>query len=99
MARPRPIARPHPDGEAVMDMLDRYLAAIARELPKAQASDIAAELRDTLLSQIEERETELGRPLAKGELEALLIAFGNPLEVAGRYRKTQHLIGPEVFPY
>jgi hypothetical protein len=32
-------------------------------------------------------------------MEALLIDFGHPLTVAGRYRRTQHLIGPEVFPF
>ena len=82
-----------------MDLLDRYLAAIARDLPKAQARDVTAELRDTLLSEIEEREAVLGRPLARKELEALLKDFGHPLVVAGRYRKIQHLIGPEVFPF
>ena len=82
-----------------MDLLERYLAAIARELPKAQAADVIAELRDTLLSKIEEREAGLGRKLDRKELEALLKDFGHPLVVAGRYRKTQHLIGPEVFPF
>ena len=81
------------------DLLDRYLAAVARELPKAQAADISAELRDTLMSQIEEREAALGRPLSAKEIEALLKAFGHPLSVAGRYRKVQTLIGPQVFPF
>ncbi len=82
-----------------MQMLDRYLAAIARELPKAEARDIVAELKDTLLSQIEEREAGLARKLTRQELEAMLTAFGHPLAVAGRYRRTQHLIGPDVFPF
>ncbi len=82
-----------------MDVLDRYLAAIARELPKAQAADISAELRDTLMSQIEEREEALGRPLSPKEIEGVITGFGHPLVVAGRYRKIQHLIGPQVFPF
>ena len=80
-------------------LLDRYLAAIARELPKAQAADITAELRDNLLSEIEEKQACLGRPLNRKELEALLIDFGHPLVIAARYRKTQYLIGPEIFPF
>ena len=32
-------------------------------------------------------------------MEALLIDFGHPLEVAARYSKVQYLIGPEVYPY
>ena len=82
-----------------MDLVERYLAAIERGLPSAQAADIKAELRDVLLSRIEEQEERLGRPLTREELEALLVEFGHPLVVSGRYRKIQHLIGPEVFPF
>lgn len=81
------------------DLLERYLAAIARNLPDAQRRDVTAELRDLLLSDIEEEEGRLGRPQTREELEALLIRFGHPLTVSGRYRKVQHLIGPEIFPF
>lgn len=82
-----------------MDLLERYLAVVARHLPDDKSADVTAELRDVLLSQIEERESVLGRPLNTSEMEAVLLDFGNPLMVAGRYRTVQHLIGPEVFPY
>ena len=81
------------------DLLERYLAAVARDLPEAERADISAELRDDLLSGLEAREARLGRPLTRDEMEAALVEFGHPLVVAGRYRKTQHLIGPEVFPF
>ncbi|MFN9711603.1 MAG: hypothetical protein ACK547_01295 [Alphaproteobacteria bacterium] len=82
-----------------MDLIERYLGAIARQLSDAQKADVCAELRDVLLSQVEDEEGRLGRPQTQEELEAMLIRFGHPLTVAGRYRKTQHLIGPEVFPF
>ena len=82
-----------------MDLLDRYLAAVGRELPEAQRADVIAELRDDLLSMIEAEEDRLGRPQTRAELEAMLVAFGHPLRVAGRYRKVQHLIGPDIFPF
>jgi hypothetical protein len=81
------------------DLIDRYLAAIARHLPEGQKGDVTAELRDVLLSQVEEEEERLGRPQTREELEALLVRFGHPLTVSGRYRKVQHLIGPEIFPF
>ena len=81
------------------DLIDRYLAAIARELPERQRADITAELRDELMSRIEGEEDRLGRPLTRTELEATLRDFGNPLVVAGRFRKTQHLIGPQILPF
>jgi hypothetical protein len=82
-----------------MDLIERYLAAIGRQLPDKQAGDIVSELRDVLLSRVEDQEATLGRPLNRPELEALLVDFGHPLTVAGRYRRTQYLIGPEVFPF
>lgn len=81
------------------DLIDRYLAAIARELPEAERADITAELRDELLTNIETREAELGRPVTEQELNDELTTFGNPLVVAGRYRRIQHLIGPGMFPF
>lgn len=82
-----------------MDLLERYLAAVGRELPEAQREDITAELRDELLSKIEDREASLGRPLDRRELERLLVDYGHPLVVAHRYRRIQHLVGPAVFPF
>jgi hypothetical protein len=82
-----------------MDLLERYLAAVARDLPERQRADVVAELRDSLLSMIEDAEARLGRPQTRAELEAMLVGFGHPLVVAGRYRQVQHLIGPEVFPF
>jgi hypothetical protein len=82
-----------------MDLLDRYLAAIGRELPEGQRADITAELRDVLMTRVEEKEAELGRQLEVKDLEALLVDYGHPLSVAGRYRKHQYLIGPEVYPF
>ncbi len=81
-----------------MNLVDRYVAAIGRELPPKGAPEITAELKDVLLSKIEDRESELGRPMTDKEVEQMLIDFGHPLIVAGGYRKTQYLIGPELFP-
>ena len=66
-----------------MDLVERYLAAIARQLPDAQKADVTGELRDVLLSRIEDREAELGRALTGPEVEAQLIDFGHPLTVSG----------------
>jgi hypothetical protein len=81
-----------------MNLVNRYVAAIGRELPPKNAAEITAELKDVLLSKIEDREDELGRPMTDKEVEQVLIDFGHPMIVAGRYRKTQYLIGPELFP-
>lgn len=83
-----------------MSLVDEYLRAVSVLLPKDQADDIIAELRDTILSRIEAREAELGRPLTEDETEAVLREVGHPLVVAARYREgPQHAVGPTLYPY
>ena len=82
-----------------MDLVERYLAAIRRNLPAKRADDIVAELADDVHSRREDRERQLGRPLSDEETSAMLRDFGHPLVIAGRYRQHQHLIGPQVFPF
>lgn len=82
-----------------MELVERYLHAVSTYLPKEQAGDIVAELKDNLLSRIEDREGELGRPLSAGELQAVLKQSGHPMLVAGRYLPQQQLIGAGVYPY
>jgi hypothetical protein len=80
------------------DLIERYLNAIRPLLPGDQKDDITAELRDEIRSQIEEKESELGRGLKPAEIEAILKAMGSPLTVAARYGQGRHLIGPAVYP-
>jgi len=89
-----------------MNLLNRYLQEVSKYLPKARRADIVEELRANLLSRIEDREEELGRPLAEGELVGILQHHGNPAFVAGRYFENnlglafgRRLIGPELFPF
>ena len=78
-----------------MDLLDNYLAAVGRNLPSRDRSDIIAELRDVLLAKAEEQEERNGQV----DWTGLLRDFGHPIAVAARYRKQQWLIGPELYPF
>ncbi|HXW56003.1 MAG TPA: hypothetical protein VEJ67_09660 [Candidatus Cybelea sp.] len=89
-----------------MEILDRYLQTVKGALPAAQRDDIINELSEDIHSEIEERESELGRPLSEGELEVIVKRHGHPLIVASRYRQDQRsfsfgrqLIGPVLFPF
>jgi hypothetical protein len=82
-----------------MELLERYLQAVGKYLPKKRRDDIVAELRANIQEQAEDKEAELGRPLALDEEETLLKQHGRPLVVAARYLPHQYLIGPTVFPY
>jgi hypothetical protein len=75
------------------------LQAVEFWLPREQKQDILAELSDDIRSQVEETESELGRPLNTTELEAILSRWGHPAAVAQRYLPgSRHLIGPVLFP-
>jgi hypothetical protein len=82
-----------------MDLIDRYLTAVRRHLPRPQQDDIVSELSDSLRSEMEERERSLNRPLSDAEQAALLKQRGHPWLMASRYLPQQYLIGPGLFPY
>src|SRR5690349_15420532 len=89
-----------------MELLDRYLKAVGKYLPEAQREDILKELSEDIRSEMEEKESELQRPLTKGEQEAILKQRGNPIILASRYRQDhrsvafgRQLIGPVLFPF
>ena len=89
-----------------MQLLDRYLKAAKPFLPEEQQADILKELSENIQTQMDDRATELGRPLHETEQEAILRQIGHPVLVAGRYRQDQRslafgrrLIGPELFPF
>jgi hypothetical protein len=88
-----------------MDILESYLRAVKRCLPRAQSADIIKELSDDLRSQIEEQQSALGRPFNDEEMMAFFKQHGDPMTVARRYRQDRRslslgweLIGPELFP-
>ncbi len=80
------------------ELLDRYLQAVRFWLPKTQQQDIIAELSEDLRSQIEEKESELERPLDGSEMSSILKRCGSPMLVASRYQPQRYLIGPALFP-
>lgn len=81
-----------------MELLDRYLQAVAKHLPWQRQQDIIAELRANLESQLEEKQSELGRSLTPAEAEAWLQQLGSPVRMASQYQPQQCLIGPAIFP-
>lgn len=81
-------------------IIDRYLEAVAAQLSPETRDDITAELRELILSRLDAKEEELGRPPTEAEVEAVLKEIGHPLVVAARYRPgPDSLIGPELFPW
>ena len=89
-----------------METVDRYLKAVAKALPEAQREDIIRELSEDIRSEMEDKQSELGRPLTETEQKALLKQRGNPLLLAGHYHQDdrrvafgRELIGPVLYPF
>jgi hypothetical protein len=81
------------------ELIDRYLQAVRFWLPRTpRQDDLLAELGEDLRSQFEDKEIELGHPLEKSEMAAILRRCGSPMMVAGRLGPQRHLIGPALFP-
>jgi hypothetical protein len=81
-----------------MKLLEKYLQTVRFFLPGRNQDDIIRELSENLLSQMEDREAELGRELTEDEQADILRRHGHPMVVASSYRSHQRLIGPLFFP-
>ena len=89
-----------------MDLVDRYVNAVAKALPEQQRDDLIGELTEDIRSEMDDRQRELGRPLTQDEQEAMLKKRGNPLLLAAQYRQDQRsvafgrqIIGPVLYPF
>jgi len=82
-----------------MTLIDRYLHAVRGFLPASSQDDIVRELGEDIRDQAADRAEELGRPLSDDDEAALLKQFGHPMLLAAKYRRSQHLISPVVFPF
>ena len=80
-----------------MELIERYLQSVKSMLPRKQQEDVVRELNDEILSQVEEKEDALGRPLNEDEQVALLKQLGHPWLLASRYRSQRYLINPSIF--
>ncbi len=89
-----------------MPPLDHYLSNLAKLLPADQREDILRELSEDVQSEVEEKESELGRSLTESEQLELLKRRGNPMQVAAGYAQNKgtlafgpQIIGPVLFPF
>lgn len=80
-----------------MELIERYLQAIGRLLPRDKQEDIIKELRSSIYDALDD-EGE-GLPEDK-EIVILLKEMGSPRDVAAAYYPTgQYLIGPALYPF
>ena len=74
-----------------MALIDRYISEVTRRLPAKERGDIGHELHSTM-------EDMLPAGYSEKEERELLVKFGDPAVLAGKYRaQPMYLIGPRFF--
>lgn len=79
-----------------MEIIERYLNAVGRNLTKKGREDLLAEIRSHLEDSLDERTH--GKPTEEDAV-ALLKEVGSPRKMAASYSpQLQYLVGPELYP-
>jgi hypothetical protein len=80
----------------LMNLIERYLQAVSRELPPDQREDILKELRSSLYDALE---AVGGDEASDEQVSAILKEMGSPREVAASYYPAgQYVVGPALYP-
>ncbi|OPZ93029.1 MAG: hypothetical protein BWY74_01317 [Firmicutes bacterium ADurb.Bin419] len=78
-----------------MEIIDRYIYAVTKDLPEKQRDDIKNELRTLIDDMVEENE---GSESYEKKVERVLIELGDPRKLAENYSDLKrYLIGPQIF--
>lgn len=80
-----------------MDILERYIAAVQRELPEQKRDDIGRELKANILDQIEALELQQGS-ISTDDVAQLLLKMGHPRSVARQFCPPKPLIAAGLMP-
>lgn len=81
-----------------MEMLDRYVAAVGKRLPKKMRGDVATEICSTIEDMLQDRSEETGKPADEDMLKDVLREYGSPSKVAVTYLPEKYLVGPQLYP-
>ena len=81
-----------------MELIDRYLGAVAQALPERRRDEIVRELRANILDSLEPIRAEQGREPTAAEVSQVLFALGHPQQVAASFMPPQQLVTAALFP-
>ena len=79
-----------------MNLIDKYVAEVGKQLPRKNRADIEAEIRSTLEDMLEEQ-TQGAGPADEATVMGVLKEYGAPGKVAAKYKLHQFLIGPRLY--
>tara|TARA_R110002072_G_scaffold170552_2_gene324208 strand:+ start:148419 stop:148751 length:333 start_codon:yes stop_codon:yes gene_type:complete len=80
-----------------MDLVQRYVAAVQRELPENKRAEIGRELNANIMDQVDALAEEKGA-LSNTDIVGLLKQMGHPRKVAQQFVPPKPLIRPDYMP-
>jgi hypothetical protein len=80
------------------ELIDRYVAAVGRHLPRHLRAEVDAELRSTLWDALEDRRNLPESPPDEVLVADILAELGPPESMAAQYTGNRSLIGPRLYP-
>lgn len=80
-----------------MDLVERYIAAVKRELPTRSREDIGRELEANIMDKIDALEEQHG-PLNQQQVNDLLLEMGHPRTVAREFYPPKPLVSVQLMP-
>lgn len=80
------------------DFIERYVAAVGRQLPRRMRADVESELHSSLQDMLEDRGRALDRSPDEELAVEILKEMDPPSKMADLYAGTSYLIGPRLYP-
>ena len=82
-----------------MNLIDRYINAVALELPEVRKDEITRELKANILDSVENLAEQQGRAATADDVSTVLRLLGHPQKVAASFLPPQSLVSSEWFPF
>jgi len=80
-----------------IDLIDRYIAEVGKDLPRKTRLDIEAEILSAIEDMLTERSQKTGKPVDEKMTVEILKDYGAPRKVAASYQPERFVIGPRLF--
>jgi hypothetical protein len=81
-----------------IELVDRYVAEIGKDLPRKTRLDIEAEILTAIEDMLAERCRKTGKAVDEEMIVEVLKEYGAPHQVAASYQPERYVIGPKLYP-
>lgn len=80
-----------------LDLIDRYIAEVGKDLPRKNRLDIEAEILTAIEDMLAECSRKNGKPVDEEMTIEVLKEYGAPRKVAASYHPERYVIGPRLY--